>query len=78
MSHTCHSERCNRVVPPKMFMCKEHWFELPKEDRDEIWRLYRPGQEEDKNPSPEYMVAATRIIRAQSERLAPTKGLLGL
>lgn len=71
MSHTCHSMRCNRRVPPKMFMCRDHWYELPKHDRDLIWRLYRPGQETDKNPSSEYMAAATRIIREQDARLNP-------
>lgn len=68
MTHTCHATGCVRPVPPKMFMCKSHWFELPVSDRNEIWRLYRPGQEVDKNPSPDYLVAANRIIKEQAIR----------
>lgn len=69
MSHTCHSMGCERQVPPKMFMCREHWFELPKSDRDTVWNLYIPGQEIHKNPSREYIEATHDIIRRQAIRL---------
>ncbi len=55
MSHLCHAHGCYTAVPPKMFMCKPHWFALPVELRNAIWREYRPGQEITKNPSPRYM-----------------------
>jgi len=55
MAHTCHAHECNRRVPPAMFMCKAHWFSLPKRTRDAIWREYRPGQEDDKRPSLRYL-----------------------
>jgi hypothetical protein len=55
VNHTCHAPGCKRLVPPKMFACKAHWFALPKKIRDAIWREYRPGQENDKNPSLRYM-----------------------
>ena len=38
-----------------MFMCRAHWFSLRKTTRDAIWREYRPGQENDKNPSLRYL-----------------------
>jgi hypothetical protein len=41
-----------------MFMCKQHWFSLPKPLRDAVWATYRPGQEIDKRPSVEYLAAA--------------------
>jgi hypothetical protein len=41
-----------------MHMCKKHWFSLPMALRKEIWRTYRPGQELDKRPSPEYLAAS--------------------
>jgi hypothetical protein len=57
-AHHCHAIGCEVRVPPRLFMCRPHWFMLPKHLRDAIWRTYRPGQEVDKNPSPEYIEAA--------------------
>ena len=53
--HTCHAEGCDVEVPPRMFMCKPHWFSLPQPVRAAIWREYRAGQERDKRPSDRYM-----------------------
>lgn len=58
MRHTCHWPDCTREVPPKMWGCPQHWFQLPKPIRDAIWRAYRPGQEIDKRPSDRYIAAA--------------------
>jgi hypothetical protein len=55
--HTCHWPGCDRQVPPAMLMCRAHWFRLPKALRDGIWRAYRPGQENDKSPSPAWLDA---------------------
>jgi hypothetical protein len=57
-AHTCHAPGCRLAVPPKLFACKGHWYALPKPMRDAIWATYRPGQEIDKLPSPEYLTAA--------------------
>ena len=62
MSHTCHATGCATPVPPKMFMCKQHWFRLPKTMRDEIWAVYVPGQEQRKDPTGEYLEVAQRCI----------------
>ena len=56
--HRCHAVGCDVAVPPKMFMCRRHWYMLPKRMRDAIWATYRPGQERDKNPSAEYLQRA--------------------
>jgi hypothetical protein len=48
--HTCHAKNCNKAVPPKMFMCRRHWFMLPKPMRDAVWREYNPGQEQGDAP----------------------------
>jgi hypothetical protein len=55
MSHTCHAHGCATVVPPRLFACRRHWFALSKNIRDAIWREYRPGQENDKEPSLRYL-----------------------
>lgn len=41
-----------------MWGCKQHWFALPTRLRARVWRTYRPGQEIDKRPSPEYLAVA--------------------
>lgn len=56
--HTCHWPGCGTPVPPRMWGCRHHWFQLPKSIRDRIWRAYVPGQEVTKTPSEEYLAAA--------------------
>ena len=73
--HTCHAHGCTVEVPPKMFMCKPHWFALPKKLQRAIWREYRPGQERDKMPSARYMAVqqlavAHSAFRANDEQAA--------
>jgi hypothetical protein len=65
MPHTCHAHDCKARVPPSMFMCRSHWYSLPKATRDAIWREYRPGQEDDKIPSVRYL-AVQRLGVAQA------------
>ncbi len=45
-----------------MFMCRGHWYALPKPMRDAIWAVYVPGQETRKDPSPEYLEVAQECI----------------
>lgn len=58
MNHTCHAIGCTKEVPPKMFMCLKHWRQVPRALQLKIWKHYRPGQEINKQPSPEYLAAA--------------------
>jgi hypothetical protein len=59
--HSCHWPGCQEQVPPAMWGCRRHWFMLPKSLRDQIWATYRPGQEEDMEPSPAYLEAAEAV-----------------
>jgi len=63
MPHTCHATGCERPVPPEMFMCRPHWFSLPKSLRDRIWATYRPGQCDDWAISHAYAEAARACVR---------------
>ena len=45
--HTCHWPGCDLQVPPAMWGCRGHWFQLPTKLRDEIWTVYTIGQEHD-------------------------------
>lgn len=67
-AHTCHAAACDAHVPPRMHMCKRHWFMVPKPLRDGLWAAYRPGQERRMNPSPEYLLAAARCVHAVAVR----------
>lgn len=62
MAHHCHATACKIPVPPEMFMCRKHWFSLPKELRNKIWKTYREGQCDDWNPSKEYCLAAKECL----------------
>lgn len=44
-----------------MWGCREHWFKLPKQLRDQIWKTYRAGQEITKTPSLEYIATAKLV-----------------
>lgn len=68
MTHTCHAVGCDVAVPPKMFMCKRHWFTLPERLRAAIWAAYRPGQERDKRPSIHYPEVTDECRRYVAER----------
>lgn len=59
--HECHWEGCTKQCPPAMWGCRDHWFRLPKNLRDLIWRTYRPGQEKDLSPGAEYIEAAKEV-----------------
>ncbi len=59
--HTCHWPGCGKQCPPAMWGCKTHWFKLPKNLRDRIWRTFRPGQEVTMTPSAEYLEAAKEV-----------------
>lgn len=62
MAHTCHAAGCEARVPPEMFMCKRHWFMLPKRIRDRIWAAYRPGQCDDWEISHVYAETAKEAV----------------
>lgn len=63
MSHQCHAAGCQASVPPKLMMCKKHWYMLPMLMRSAIWKHYRPGQEDDKRITKEYSEAAQKAIK---------------
>lgn len=61
MIHKCHYPKCNRQVDPSLYMCQEHWFQVPIELRENLLNSYRSGQEITKRPSREYLDAAMAI-----------------
>ncbi len=61
--HTCHATDCKVRTAPEMFMCRRHWFSLPKRLRDAVWRTYRAGQCDDWEISSAYADAASEAVR---------------
>lgn len=59
--HTCHWPGCTTEVRPAVWGCKRHWSLLPRSLQRLIWSAYRPGQEQDKRPSLEYINAARAV-----------------
>lgn len=66
-AHVCHATRCTVQVPPKMLMCRRHWYMVPKPLRDAVWAAYVPGQEIRKDPTDEYMAAQQQAVLAVEE-----------
>jgi len=61
--HACHWPGCKEQVPPAMWGCSAHWWRLPKDLKDRIWRAYSPGQEITMRPSETYIEAAEAVQR---------------
>ena len=69
--HLCGWPECRRPVPISMWGCKAHWFSLPQEIRDAIWRGYTRGK-----LSPEWIEANDRAlewIKGIAERCKDTR-----
>lgn len=65
--HHCHAYHCETRVPPERLMCGKHWWMVPPEIRDRVWKHYRPGQCDDMNPSEEWIKAAQAAREAVLE-----------
>ena len=76
--HHCHWPGCEKQVPPAMWGCRTHWYSLPKDLRDKVWRAYQPGQEATMTPSAEYLDVAREVQAwiAQHHPPAPKERLL--
>lgn len=78
LRHYCHAVRCFVQVPPKMLMCKRHWTMVPRKLQKKVWDHYREGQEHNKKPSSEYLMAAWSAIKSVGRiELAREKGCEG-
>ena len=40
MTHTCPASHCTKPVPADKLSCATHWFQLPKDIRDNVWAAY--------------------------------------
>lgn len=68
--HRCHADGCETPVPPKMLMCRRHWFMVPRLLQARIWQHYVPGQEIRKDPTPAYLEVMMQAIQAVKDKEA--------
>lgn len=72
MRHYCHANRlsgCMVEIEPELFMCRRHWYMLPKWMRDAIWCAYQPGRERRRvRPNKEYLQITDRAERYIAEQ----------
>ena len=59
--HTCHWPGCTVRCKPAFWGCKKHWYTLPAVLRSAIWRAYKPGQEDTKIVSDDYVKVARSV-----------------
>jgi hypothetical protein len=69
--HLCHARGCGNPVPPRLLMCLRHWRMVPIDIQRRVWKHFRPGQENDKRPSPEYI----EVMKEAIEVVAKKEGL---
>lgn len=62
--HHCHARGCSASIPPKLLMCGRHWGMVPAKLQVAVYRHYRDGQCDDKNPSEAWHKAADAAIDA--------------
>ena len=70
--HHCHWPDCPKQCPAAQWGCYKHWMMLPKYLRDKIWATFRPGQEETKTPSREYLAVAREVQQWIKENYPPS------
>jgi len=61
MSHTCHAQGSSVEAPPKLFMCKRMVHAAEGGARRRV-KHSRPGQENDKRQSQQYLIVAAEAI----------------
>ncbi|MBB5987399.1 hypothetical protein [Sphingobium lignivorans] len=62
---TCPAAGCISWTAPGKFMCRPHWFGLPKPLRDEVWRTWRIIESAThRRAEPEQRLADIRAYRA--------------
>lgn len=66
--HRCHAKGCPVPCAPELLMCSRHWNMVPFDLQQQVWRTYRPGQCDDKQPSAEWHVAADKAIAHVHEK----------
>jgi hypothetical protein len=68
ISHHCHAVGCPKEVRPELLMCGVHWRMVPVNLQRDVWRHYRDGQCDDKQPSYKWCVAADAAVLAVAQK----------
>lgn len=60
--HLCHWPGCDKQIKPAFCMCPSHWYQVPINLRNRIWKEYQLGQEIFKTPSANYIQVMKEIL----------------
>lgn len=63
-AHHCHAKGCLVACRPEFLMCSRHWSMVPEHLQRAVYRNYREGQCDDRNPSAAWHAAADLAIEA--------------
>lgn len=74
----CAARGCPLSVPPRVLMCRRHWFMVPTEIRHRVWNHYRPGQETDHAPSGLYLYLKAMLEAVDAVAYKESKKETGL
>ena len=71
--HYCHITGCQAVIRPALLFCSKHWAMVPKDMQKRVYNKYRFGQCDDKNPSRDWVKAASEARRYVERQLRKGK-----
>lgn len=70
-THRCPGPKCERRVAADQLACRDHWFQVPKALRDEVWSawrsLQRGGGDDPVEAEQRHAVACDRAIATMKE-----------
>ena len=62
-SKQCRASGCPATIPLEHLMCHRHWFMLPDDMRQDVWRALQAKRTGDQAGQVEYGVAVIRAIK---------------
>lgn len=66
-THYCKAPGCKQKVDNCFLMCHKHWYMVPREIRNEIWRTYQPMSWGDLDLFERYVRATEQAIESIHE-----------
>lgn len=42
-THQCPHPKCSTIISNRFAFCRAHWYRVPRELRDQIWKSYLDG-----------------------------------
>jgi hypothetical protein len=65
MSHKCPAPDCPARVADHMLMCRPHWYQVPRDLRNDVWAAWDNGMGAGTPEHNEAIIAAIESLRAR-------------